>query len=86
MTRYAKRKLKYSLNENFNLLPYVEWDRFATLARSKSGLRVTLSYLDVVLLMFLFFFFFLITDCIALIAVNNLLDIQLLPSISDGNR
>jgi hypothetical protein len=26
MTRYAKRKLKYSLNENFNLLPYVEWD------------------------------------------------------------
>jgi hypothetical protein len=28
MTRYAKRKLKYSLNENFNLLPYVEWDRF----------------------------------------------------------
>ena len=24
MTRYAKRKLKYSLNENFNLLPYVE--------------------------------------------------------------
>jgi hypothetical protein len=30
MTRYAKRKLKYSLNENFNLLPYVEWDRFVT--------------------------------------------------------
>jgi hypothetical protein len=28
MTRYAKRKLKYSLSENFNLLPYVEWDRF----------------------------------------------------------
>ena len=27
------------------------------------------------------FFFFLITDFIALIAVNNLLDIQLLPSI-----
>jgi hypothetical protein len=27
MTRYAKRKLKYSLNENFNLLPYVEWDQ-----------------------------------------------------------
>jgi hypothetical protein len=25
MTRYAKRKLKYSLNENFNLLPYVEF-------------------------------------------------------------
>jgi hypothetical protein len=25
MTRYAKRNLKYSLNENFNLLPYVEY-------------------------------------------------------------
>jgi hypothetical protein len=24
MTRYAKRKLKYSVNENVNLLPYVE--------------------------------------------------------------
>ena len=31
MTRYAKRKLKYSFNENLNLLPYVEWDRFVTL-------------------------------------------------------
>ncbi len=31
MTRYANRKLKYSLNENFYLLPYVEWDRFVTL-------------------------------------------------------
>ena len=31
MTRYAKRKFKYSLSENFNLLPYVEWDRFVTL-------------------------------------------------------
>ena len=31
MTIYAKRKLKYSLNEHFNLLPYVEWDRFVTL-------------------------------------------------------
>ena len=30
MTRYAKRKFKYSLSENFNLLPYVEWDRFVT--------------------------------------------------------
>ena len=29
----------------------------------------------------IFFSFFLITNCIALIAVNNLLDIQLLPSI-----
>ena len=45
MTTYAKRKLKYSQNENFNLLHYVEWDRFVTLAGSKSGLRVTLSYL-----------------------------------------
>jgi hypothetical protein len=27
------------------LLPYVEWDRFVTLAGRKSGLRVTLSYL-----------------------------------------
>ena len=27
------------------MLPYVEWDRFVTLAGSKSGLRVTLSYL-----------------------------------------
>ena len=26
-------------------LHYVEWDRFVTLAGSKSGLRVTLSYL-----------------------------------------
>ena len=45
MTIYAKRKLKYSRNENFNLLHYVEWDRFVTLAGSKSRLRVTLSYL-----------------------------------------
>jgi hypothetical protein len=28
------------------LLPYVEWDRFVTLAGSKSGLRVTSSYLS----------------------------------------
>ena len=41
MTRYAKRKLKYSLNENFNLLPYVEWDRFVTPtgAQAEWGLR-----------------------------------------------
>jgi hypothetical protein len=41
MTRYAKRKLKYSLYENFNLLPYVEWDRFVTLtgAQAEWGLR-----------------------------------------------
>jgi hypothetical protein len=47
MTRYAKRKLKYSVNENFNLLPYVECDRFVTLT---SGMRVTLSYLVIFLL------------------------------------
>jgi len=45
MTTYAKRKLKHSRNKHFNLLHYVEWDRFVTLAGSKSGLRVTLSYL-----------------------------------------
>jgi hypothetical protein len=27
MNTYAKRKLKYSWNENFNLLHYVKWDR-----------------------------------------------------------
>ena len=33
--------VKYSLNENFNLLPYVEWDRFVTLtgAQAEWGLR-----------------------------------------------
>jgi hypothetical protein len=31
MTTYAKRKLKFSWNENFNLLHYVEWDRIVTL-------------------------------------------------------
>ena len=41
MTRYAKRKLKYSLSENFNLFPNVEWDRFVTLteAQAEWGLR-----------------------------------------------
>jgi hypothetical protein len=40
MTRYAKRKLKYSANENFNLLSYVQWDRFHHFFRNactKSG-------------------------------------------------
>jgi hypothetical protein len=37
MTRYAKRKLKYSLNENFSLLPYVEWDRFVTLTGAQAN-------------------------------------------------
>ena len=36
MTRYAKRKLKYSLNNFFNLLPYVEWDRLVTLAGAQA--------------------------------------------------
>jgi hypothetical protein len=44
MTTYAKRKLKYSRKENFNLLHCVKWDRFVTLAGSKSGLRVTLDF------------------------------------------
>jgi hypothetical protein len=35
----------------------------------------------IILNSYLIVFFFLITDFIALIAVNNLLDIQLLPSI-----
>ena len=36
MTRYANRKLKYSVNENFNFLPYVEWDRFVTLTGERN--------------------------------------------------
>ena len=36
MTRYAKRKLKYSLNENLNLFPSVEWDRFVTLTEAQA--------------------------------------------------
>ena len=35
MTTYAKRKLKYLRNENFNLLHYVEWDRIVTLSQHK---------------------------------------------------
>ena len=35
MTTYAKRKLKYSRNENFNLLHYVEWDRIVTSLEQK---------------------------------------------------
>jgi hypothetical protein len=34
--KHAKRKLKYSLNENFNLLPYVEWNRFVTLTGAQA--------------------------------------------------
>jgi hypothetical protein len=37
MTTYAKRKLKYSRNENFNLLHYVEWDRIVTLVGTKAN-------------------------------------------------
>ena len=50
MTRYAKRKLKYSLNENFNLLPYVEWDRFVTLTGAQAGqllLRCLLQWIQI---------------------------------------
>ena len=36
MARYAKRKLKYSVNEHFNLLHYVEWDRFVTLTGAQA--------------------------------------------------
>ena len=38
---HAKKKLKYSRNENFNLLHYVEWNRIVTLAGAKAdwGLR-----------------------------------------------
>ena len=36
MTTYAKRKLKYSVNENFNFLSYVEWDRFVTLTGAQA--------------------------------------------------
>ena len=41
MTKYSNRKLKYSVNKKFNLLPYVEWDRFVTLtgAQAECGLR-----------------------------------------------
>ena len=36
-----KKSWKYSLNENFNLLSYVEWDRFVTLtgAQAEWGLH-----------------------------------------------
>ena len=36
MTTYAKRKFKYSRNENFNLLHYVEWDRIVTLTGAQA--------------------------------------------------
>ena len=36
MTTYAKRKLKYSRNKNFNLIHYIEWDRIVTLAGAKA--------------------------------------------------
>ena len=36
MTTYAKRKLKYSRNENFNLFHYVEWDRIVTLTGAQA--------------------------------------------------
>ena len=36
MTTYAKRKLKYSWNENFNLFHSVEWDRIVTLTGAQT--------------------------------------------------
>ena len=36
MTTYAKGKLKYSRNEHFYLLHYVEWHRIVTLAGAKA--------------------------------------------------
>jgi hypothetical protein len=38
---HAKRKLKYSRNENFNLLHYVKWDWIVTLSGPQAdwGLR-----------------------------------------------
>jgi hypothetical protein len=48
MTRYAKRKLKYSLNENFNLLPIRWMGPIRNPNWSTSGMRVTLSYLDMI--------------------------------------
>ena len=36
MTTYAKGKLKYSRNEHFNLLHYVEWNGIVTLAGAKA--------------------------------------------------
>jgi hypothetical protein len=45
MTRYAKRKLKYSLNENFNSLPYVEWDRFVMEHKRNEGYVIISNYL-----------------------------------------
>ena len=40
MSTYAKRKLKYSRNENFNLFHYVEWDRIVTLAAQADCYRI----------------------------------------------
>jgi hypothetical protein len=44
-----KRKLKYSRNENFNLLHYVEWDRIVTLtgAQADWGLRYRIYVLTI---------------------------------------
>ena len=56
MTKDAKRKLKYSRNENFNLLPYVEWDRFVTQtgAQAEWGFLKILKYKLVVQIVNLF--------------------------------
>ena len=39
MTTYAKRKLKYSRNKNFNLLHYVKWDRIVTLTGAQAEIQ-----------------------------------------------
>jgi hypothetical protein len=36
MNTYAKRKLKFSRNEHFNLLNYVKWDRIVTLTGAQA--------------------------------------------------
>ena len=50
MTTYAKRKLKYSRNEHFNLLHYVELDRIVTQREHKR----TEGYVIISILYFLF--------------------------------
>ena len=45
MTTYAKRKLKYSRDENFNLLHCVECDLFVTLAVQATESNIIVSIL-----------------------------------------
>ena len=46
MTTYAKRKLKYSRNENLYLLHCDEWDRFVAPPRHKFVTGATLLQLE----------------------------------------